>query len=54
MSHLEKRPRTLTDKIFSKLFSEAEIAKFNPKELREYEDSLKAYRDIKIQVSDLA
>lgn len=47
MSHLEKRPRALTDKIFSKLFSEAEIAKFNPKELREYEDSLKAYRDIK-------
>ena len=26
---------------------EAEIAKFTPEELREYEDSLKAYRDIK-------
>ena len=26
---------------------EAEIAKFTPDELREYEDSLKAYRDIK-------
>ena len=25
----------------------AEIAKFTPEELREYEDSLKAYRDIK-------
>ena len=24
--------------IFSKLFEEAEIAKFNPKELKEYED----------------
>ena len=27
--------------------SEAEITKFTKKELREYEDSLKAYRDIK-------
>ena len=27
--------------------SEAEIAKFTKKELHEYEDSLKAYRDIK-------
>ena len=26
---------------------EAEIAKFTPVELKEYEDSLKAYRDIK-------
>ncbi len=32
---------------FDKLFAEAEIAKFTKKELREYEDSLKAYRDIK-------
>lgn len=37
----------LKDKIFDKLFAEAEIAKFSKKELREYEDSLKAYRDIK-------
>ena len=29
------------------LSQEAEIAKFTPEELREYEDSLKAYRDIK-------
>ena len=34
-------------RIFTKLFEEAEIAKFNQQELREYEDSLKAYRDIK-------
>lgn len=33
--------------IFDKLFEEAEIAKFTKKELHEYEDSLKAYRDIK-------
>ena len=29
------------------LSQEAEIANFTPEELREYEDSLKAYRDIK-------
>ena len=29
------------------MFEEAEIAKFSQQELREYEDSLKAYRDIK-------
>lgn len=33
--------------IFDKLFEEAEIAKLSKKELHEYEDSLKAYRDIK-------
>ena len=41
------RPKELRDKIFDKLFAEAEIAKFSRKELMEYEDSLKAYRDIK-------
>ena len=34
-------------KIFTKLFDAAAIARFTPIELREYEDSLKAYRDIK-------
>lgn len=34
-------------KIFAKLFDAAAIARFSPTELREYEDSLKAYRDIK-------
>ncbi len=47
LSRLDKRPTALKEKIFSKLFQEAEIAKFTPNELREYEDSLKAYRDIK-------
>ena len=47
LSHLDKRPAALKEKIFSKLFAEAEIAKFTKTELREYEDSLKAYRDIK-------
>ena len=47
LSCLAQRPSTLKEKIFTKLFEEAEIAKFTPKELKEYEDSLKAYRDIK-------
>ena len=33
--------------VFNRLFAETEIAKFTRAELREYEDSLKAYRDIK-------
>lgn len=32
---------------YTKLFEEAEIARFTPTELKEYEDSLKAYRDVK-------
>ncbi len=44
---LENRPQKLRDKIFDRLFAEAEIAKFTKRELHEYEDSLKAYRDIK-------
>ncbi len=47
ISRLDKRPAALKEKIFTKLFEAAEIAKFTPKELKEYEDSLKAYRDIK-------
>ena len=41
------RPKELRNKVFDKLFEEAEIAKFTNQELKEYEDSLKAYRDIK-------
>lgn len=47
LSRLDARPAALKEKVFSKLFEEAEIAKFNPRELKEYEDSLKAYRDVK-------
>ena len=47
LSRLEKRPKALVGKGLDRLFEEAEIAKFTPAELREYEDSLKAYRDIK-------
>ena len=38
---------TIEDNVFDRLFKEAEIVTFTPEELREYEDSLKAYRDIK-------
>ena len=47
LSRLDERPAALKEKVFSKLFEEAEIAKFTPTELKEYEDSLKAYRDVK-------
>ena len=47
LSRLDKRPAVLKEKVFTKLFEEAEIAKFTPTELKEYEDSLKAYRDVK-------
>lgn len=47
ISYLDKRPDSFRERVFSKLFDEAEIARFNPQELHEYEDSLKAYRDIK-------
>ena len=47
LSRLDNRPAALREKIFSKLFAAASVARFTPKELREYEDSLKAYRDIK-------
>ncbi len=47
LSRLNNRPSSLREKIFSRLFDAAAIARFTPIELREYEDSLKAYRDIK-------
>lgn len=47
LSRLDNRPAALREKIFTKLFDAAAIARFSPTELREYEDSLKAYRDIK-------
>ena len=47
LAKLTDRPAALRDKIFDRLLQVAEIAKFTPTELREYEDSLKAYRDLK-------
>jgi predicted transposase/invertase (TIGR01784 family) len=42
---LQARPRKLQEKVFDKLFSEAELAKLTPEEMRTYEESLKVYRD---------
>ena len=51
MKQVEERYISLlTDKVFDRLFEEAEIAKFTPQEMREYEASKKAYRDIKNSV----
>ena len=47
LAELQNRPKKLQDRIFTKLFEAAEIAKFTPKERKAYEDSLKYYRDIK-------
>ena len=50
LSKFSQRPKELCDKVFDRLFEEAEIAKFTPQEMREYEASKKAYRDIKNSV----
>lgn len=47
LSQLQDRPQKLQDRIFTKLFEAAEIAKFTLKEREAYEESLKYYRDIK-------
>ena len=47
LSKLQDRPRALQEKIFEKLFSVAEIAKFKPEERMDYEESVKGYRDTK-------
>lgn len=47
LSELQERPKQLQERIFSKLFEAAEIAKFSPAERKAYEESLKHYRDIK-------
>ena len=51
MKQVEERYISLlTDFGFDRLFEEAEIAKFTPQEMREYETSEMAYRDIKNSV----
>ena len=47
LNRLDKIPDKLREQIFLKLFETAEIAKFTPDEARNYEDSLKYYRDLK-------
>ena len=45
LSRLMERPVALQERIFERLFKAAEIANFDRRELIEYEDSLKNYRD---------
>ena len=45
LSSLFERPRALQNRVFDRLFEAAEIAKFNSKELGEYWESLKNFRD---------
>jgi len=47
LQKLENRPKALQDRVFEKLFEIAEISRFTEKERKEYEESLKTYRDIK-------
>ena len=47
LSRLMKRPATLQEHIFTRLFEQAEIARYTPEERQDYEDSLKVYRDMK-------
>ena len=46
LSNLMSRPAALQERVFTRLFEQAEISKFNPQELMQYEDSVNAYRDI--------
>lgn len=43
---LLERPAALQERVFTRLFEAASIARFTPTQLREYEESVKAYRDI--------
>ena len=47
LSELQSRPSKLQERVFTKLFEAAEIAKFTSMEREAYEESLKYYRDIK-------
>ena len=43
--YINDRPLALQDRVFTKLFEQAEIAKYNPAERRMYEESRKEYWD---------
>lgn len=45
LSRLMDRPAALQERVFTRLFESAEIAKFSKEQYEEYEDSLKVYRD---------
>ena len=45
LSGLLERPQALQDRVFTRLFEAAEIARFAPQDLYAYEESLKNFRD---------
>ena len=45
LSRLLERPQALQERIFKRLFEQAEIAQFTPEERREYAESVKDYWD---------
>lgn len=47
LDSLTVRPAKLQERIFQKLFDQAEIAQYSDQEYAEYEESLKVYRDLK-------
>ena len=51
LSRLLERPAALQERVFEKLFKQAEIAKFSPEELQDYEESVKIYRDLKNSIA---
>ena len=46
LSVLMERPATLQERVFTRLFEQAEVSKFNAQDRMLYEDSVNAYRDI--------
>ena len=46
LSRLMERPAALQERIFERVFEQAEIARYSETERREYEESVNAYRDI--------
>ncbi|NEO84880.1 MAG: Rpn family recombination-promoting nuclease/putative transposase [Spirulina sp. SIO3F2] len=46
LTQIQEIPEVLREQIFTKAFEVAEIAKFNPEQVRSYEKSLKYYRDL--------
>ncbi len=47
LGDLTSRPQKLQERIFKKVFEQAEIANYSDNEYAEYEESLKTYRDLK-------
>lgn len=45
LSRLMNRPAALQERVFTRLFEAAEIARFTPEQRRSYEESVKVYRD---------